>query len=59
MALSLKVIQLMTIRRDAEDTKFVYEWRLEQEASLRSKKGDGMTDEQVRKFVDGCGCTSL
>ncbi|MCJ1390012.1 hypothetical protein MMC18_002870 [Xylographa bjoerkii] len=41
------------IHIDAEDTKFVYEWRLEQEASLRLKKGDGMTDEQVRNFVDG------
>ena len=43
------------VSSDAEDTKFVYEWRLEQEASLRSKKGGGMTDEQVRKFVDDCG----
>ncbi|MCJ1401838.1 hypothetical protein MMC11_005055 [Xylographa trunciseda] len=41
------------IHVDAEDTMFVYEWRLEQEASLRKKKGDGMTDKQVRNFVDG------
>ncbi|MCJ1284556.1 hypothetical protein MMC26_003889 [Xylographa opegraphella] len=41
------------IHIDAENTNFVYEWRLEQEASLRLKKGDGMTDEQVRRFVDG------
>ena len=40
--------------RDAEDTQFVYAWRLEQEAALREKRGSGMTDEEVRQFVDGC-----
>ena len=40
--------------RDAEDPLYVYAWRLEQEASLRSTKGHGMTDEQVIAFVDGC-----
>ena len=40
--------------RDAEDTQFVYAWRLEQEVALREKRGTGMTDEQVRQFVDGC-----
>ncbi|OCL10456.1 P-loop containing nucleoside triphosphate hydrolase protein [Glonium stellatum] len=38
---------------DAEDTKFVYDWRLEQEADLRASKGVGMTDEQVISFVNG------
>lgn len=38
---------------DAEDTKFVYEWRLQQEAQLRREKGSGMTDEEVVRFVDG------
>jgi D-glycerate 3-kinase len=38
---------------DAEETKYVYEWRLEQEVQLRREKGSGMTDEQVRAFVDG------
>ncbi|MCJ1240443.1 hypothetical protein MMC14_008446 [Varicellaria rhodocarpa] len=38
---------------DAEETRFVYEWRLEQEAMLRSTTGNGMTDEQVLRFVDG------
>lgn len=38
---------------DAEDTKFVYDWRLQQEAALRASKGAGMTDEQVINFVDG------
>lgn len=41
------------IHLDAEDTRWVYEWRLEQEEKLRKEKGTGMTDEQVRKFVDG------
>ena len=39
---------------DAEDPLYVYAWRLEQEASLRCAKGDGMTDEQVTEFVNGC-----
>lgn len=41
------------IHIDAKETRFVYEWRLEQEAMLRREKGAGMTDEQVMKFVDG------
>ncbi|KAL7627675.1 hypothetical protein AAE478_001868 [Parahypoxylon ruwenzoriense] len=40
------------IHIDAEDTEWVYDWRLEQEAMLRSQKGTGMTDDQVVKFVD-------
>ncbi|KAI9745403.1 MAG: hypothetical protein M1818_000937 [Claussenomyces sp. TS43310] len=38
---------------DAQETNFVYEWRLEQEALLRKVKGTGMTDQQVTSFVDG------
>ena len=41
------------IHIDAEDTGYVYQWRLEQEAALRKSKGNGMTDEQVTHFVDG------
>ena len=41
------------IHIDALETVYVYDWRLEQEASLRREKGAGMTDEQVIKFVDG------
>ncbi|KAI0171767.1 P-loop containing nucleoside triphosphate hydrolase protein [Hypoxylon sp. FL1284] len=40
------------IHIDAENTEWVYDWRLEQEAMLRRQKGTGMTDEQVVKFVD-------
>lgn len=40
------------IHIDAEDTQWVYDWRLEQEAMLRREKGTGMTDEQVVRFVD-------
>ena len=43
-------------RSDAEDTKFVYDWRLQQEAALRASKGVGMTDKQVINFVNGCKC---
>jgi len=42
------------IHIDAENTKWVYQWRLEAEVKLRAAKGSGMTDEQVEKFVDGC-----
>lgn len=38
---------------DAEETRYVYAWRLEQEAALRRERGSGMTDEQVVAFVDG------
>ncbi|KAI4869558.1 P-loop containing nucleoside triphosphate hydrolase protein [Hypoxylon rubiginosum] len=40
------------IHIDAQDTEWVYDWRLEQEAMLRRQRGTGMTDEQVVKFVD-------
>jgi D-glycerate 3-kinase len=39
---------------DAEDIAYVYDWRLEQERWLVAEKGQGMSDEAVRKFVDGC-----
>lgn len=40
---------------DAADTGYVYDWRLQQEAALRRDKGEanGMTDEQVVRFVNG------
>lgn len=41
------------IHLDAADPLFVYEWRREQEEALREAKGAGMTDEQVKNFVDG------
>ncbi|KAK5660451.1 hypothetical protein OQA88_12996 [Cercophora sp. LCS_1] len=40
------------IHVDAEDTEYVYAWRLQQESQLRRERGVGMTDEQVVKFVD-------
>ncbi|OTB08194.1 hypothetical protein M426DRAFT_317295 [Hypoxylon sp. CI-4A] len=40
------------IHIDAENTEWVYDWRMEQEAALRKQKGTGMTDDQVIKFVD-------
>jgi len=41
------------IHIDAQETNYVYEWRLEQEQRLREEKGSGMSDEKVREFVDG------
>ena len=41
------------IHLDAENPLFVYQWRLDQERDLRALKGSGMTDEQVKSFVDG------
>ncbi|KAI9654511.1 MAG: hypothetical protein M1821_006601 [Bathelium mastoideum] len=38
---------------DAENTQFVYRWRLEQEAKMRAEKGSGMSDEGVVEFVNG------
>ncbi|KAK3939817.1 P-loop containing nucleoside triphosphate hydrolase protein [Diplogelasinospora grovesii] len=42
------------IHIDAENTEYVYDWRLQQERQLRQEKGAGaaMTDDQVVKFVD-------
>jgi len=44
----------LTSVSDAEDTQYVYKWRMQQEAALRQSKGTGMTDEQVVNFVNGC-----
>ncbi|KAL4787613.1 P-loop containing nucleoside triphosphate hydrolase protein [Aspergillus varians] len=41
------------IHIDAQDNHFVYDWRQEQERTLRAAKGIGMTEEQVKHFVDG------
>jgi D-glycerate 3-kinase len=41
------------IHIDAENPRFVYEWRQEQERTLLAAKGTGMTEEQVNHFVDG------
>ncbi|KAL4733808.1 P-loop containing nucleoside triphosphate hydrolase protein [Aspergillus similis] len=41
------------IHIDAQDNHFVYDWRQEQERTLRATKGIGMTEEQVNHFVDG------
>lgn len=40
------------IHIDAEDTEYVYDWRLQQEHQLIRERGTGMTNEQVVKFVD-------
>lgn len=44
----------LTLFSDAENPRFVYEWRQEQERTLRATKGTGMTEEEVNHFVDGC-----
>lgn len=36
----------------ADDIHNVYQWRLQQEHALRKTTGEGMTDEQVKKFID-------
>ncbi|KAL1954429.1 hypothetical protein VTO42DRAFT_1199 [Malbranchea cinnamomea] len=41
------------IHIDAEDSHYVYDWRQEQERTLRAAKGTGMTVDQVNAFVDG------
>jgi len=37
---------------DAENLHYVYDWRQEQERTLREAKGTGMTEEQINHFVD-------
>ena len=41
------------IHLDAEDERFVYSWRQEQEEKLRGSKGSGMSDTEVRSFISG------
>lgn len=36
----------------ADDIHDVYKWRLEQEQALRKTTGEGMTDDEVKKFID-------
>lgn len=38
---------------DTSDLRNVYVWRLEQEHKMIAAKGSGMSDEQVRAFIDG------
>jgi D-glycerate 3-kinase len=41
------------VHLDALEVGSVYGWRMEQERELWAKKGEGMSEEGVRKFVDG------
>ncbi|EED18679.1 conserved hypothetical protein [Talaromyces stipitatus ATCC 10500] len=41
------------IHIDAQNLRYVYDWRQEQERTLIAAKGTGMTEEQVNHFVDG------
>ena len=38
---------------NAPDVKFVYSWRLQQEHMMKEAFGRGMTDDQVKVFIDG------
>jgi D-glycerate 3-kinase len=38
---------------NARDIGFVYAWRLQQEHAMKVALGRGMTDDQVKNFVDG------
>jgi D-glycerate 3-kinase len=41
------------IHIDADDLRHVYTWRLQQEHKMIEAKGSGMSDEQVKAFIDG------
>lgn len=41
----------LLVHLDAEDIGIVYEWRKQQEREM----GQGMTEDQVERFVDACG----
>ena len=38
---------------NAQDINFVYEWRLQQEHIMKATLGQGMNDDEVKRFVDG------
>ncbi|RGB42271.1 P-loop containing nucleoside triphosphate hydrolase protein [Rhizophagus diaphanus] len=37
---------------EAEDINYVYQWRLEQEHNMKKTGKNGMSDEQVKSFID-------
>ncbi|GES73682.1 P-loop containing nucleoside triphosphate hydrolase protein [Rhizophagus clarus] len=37
---------------DAEDINYVYQWRLEQEHNMKKMGKNGMSDDQVKDFID-------
>ncbi|KAF1834963.1 P-loop containing nucleoside triphosphate hydrolase protein [Decorospora gaudefroyi] len=41
------------IHIDTNDVRNVYTWRLQQEHKMIEAKGSGMSDEQVREFING------
>lgn len=41
------------VHLDTDDLVNVYEWRMQQERTLRQQKGSGMTDAEVVRFVKG------
>jgi D-glycerate 3-kinase len=41
------------VQFDTTDMSVVYQWRIEQEHDLRKRKGSGMSDDQVLRFVEG------
>lgn len=41
------------VQLEAQDLRFIYQWRQQQENHLIRLKGTGMTPQQVAKFVDG------
>jgi D-glycerate 3-kinase len=40
------------IHIEAEDINYVYQWRLEQEHNMKRQRKSGMSDEQVKDFID-------
>ncbi|QLL33596.1 hypothetical protein HG536_0E05070 [Torulaspora globosa] len=45
-------IKSLGIVFEADNIQNVYQWRLEQEHALRESTGEGMSDEEVKRFVD-------
>ena len=41
------------VHLDTQDFNVVYTWRLEQEHAMLADRGVGMSDDEVREFVDG------
>jgi len=42
------------VHLDAAELSYVYDWRIQQEHELIKLRGSGMTDEDVRAFINGC-----
>ena len=50
-------VEILKDDSDAENLRWVYRWRAQQEIDLRARTGNAMSEIEVIQFVDGCECS--